>query len=129
MIHPDVPYTSHNSSMCFEAELGEEYLNELISFASHFLLTETAAGSDPGLCIAVANKINNPIVGGICGAFASLSKMAINIILGVLLKVPMIFLTLGIGVTAVSHVLYGMLGGILAAFIVRRLKPRLANWE
>lgn len=81
------------------------------------------------LAIIFADKFENPIVGGICGAFTSLSKMFVNIILGVLLKVPMIFLTLGIGVTAVSHVLYGAAGGVLAVLIVKRLKPRLANWE
>jgi hypothetical protein len=76
-----------------------------------------------------ANKIENPVIGGICGAFASLSKMAVNIILGAILKVPTIFLTLGIGFTAVSHVLYGAAGGVLATFVVKRLRPRLLNWE
>lgn len=81
------------------------------------------------LALFFADKFENPIVGGICGAFASLSKMFVNIVLGVLLKVPLIFLTLGIGVTTISHVLYGAAGGFLAMLIVRRLKPRLSNWE
>lgn len=59
LIHPDVPYTSHNSSMCFEAEIGSEYIDQVISFASHFLSVESAAGSDPGLCIVDVNKINS----------------------------------------------------------------------
>lgn len=81
------------------------------------------------LSLFFANKFENPIVGGICGALASLSKMFVNIIVGIILKVPLIFLTLGIGFTAVSHVLYGAAGGIIAMYIVKRLKPRLINWE
>lgn len=58
-LHPDVPYTSHNSSMCFEAELKEEYFDDLISFASDFLSNESAKESDPGLCIVSADKITD----------------------------------------------------------------------
>lgn len=56
-IHPDVPYTSHNSSMCFEADINEVYLKELINFACDFLEKESAEGSDPGLCVAMQDKI------------------------------------------------------------------------
>ncbi len=56
-IHPDIPYTSHNSSMCFIADIGESNLNEVILFAEEFLNIESAAGSDPGLCIAEIQKI------------------------------------------------------------------------
>jgi hypothetical protein len=60
LVHPDVPYTSHNSSMCFSASIHESGLEPLISYASRFLEEESAEGSDPGLCIAVANKVSNP---------------------------------------------------------------------
>ncbi|MCR4419620.1 MAG: hypothetical protein QHH27_09645 [Clostridia bacterium] len=56
-VHPDVPYTSHNSSMCFVSELKEEYLGDLIELAGDFLAKESAEGSDPGLCVAVAGRI------------------------------------------------------------------------
>lgn len=59
-IHPDVPYTSHNSSMCFEADINELCLNKLIDYASDFLEKESAEGSDPGLCVAVRDKILEP---------------------------------------------------------------------
>ncbi|MDV3426836.1 MAG: hypothetical protein LIR50_06550 [Bacillota bacterium] len=61
-IHPDVPYTSHNSSMCFEADIDENYLNDIISFSSDFLKNESAEGSDPGLCVAVVDKLTEPEV-------------------------------------------------------------------
>lgn len=60
LVHPDVPYTSHNSSMCFEADIEEAYLNELTDYACKFLEKESAEGSDPGLCIAVRDKIAEP---------------------------------------------------------------------
>lgn len=60
LVHPDIPYTSHNSSMCFAAELGESYLDGLINFASDFLSRECAEGSDPGLCIAVPERLSKP---------------------------------------------------------------------
>lgn len=57
LIHPDVPYTSHNSSMCFEADINELCLEKLIDYACDFLQKESAEGSDPGLCVAIQDKI------------------------------------------------------------------------
>lgn len=59
-LHSDIPYTSHNSSMCFPAELAEQHLSTLIDFASDFLARESAEGSDPGLCVACVNQIKDP---------------------------------------------------------------------
>ncbi|WP_423801898.1 hypothetical protein [Neobacillus sp. SAB-20_R2A] len=58
LIHPDVPYTSHNSSMCFTAELADGCLESVIEGAIHVLETESAEGSDPGLCIFVPERIS-----------------------------------------------------------------------
>jgi len=60
LVHPDIPYTSHNSSMCFTATMKEEHLDSLTQFASGFLVGESAEGSDPGLCIAVAERMQKP---------------------------------------------------------------------
>lgn len=59
LIHPDIPYTSHNSSMCFTAELQEDKLEAFIEAAAEVLRTTSAPGSDPGLCVAVGDSINN----------------------------------------------------------------------
>ncbi|KNZ40394.1 hypothetical protein [Acetobacterium bakii] len=50
-IHPDIPYTSHNSSMCFYGEAPDHSLSTIIDLASHHLDTVAAEGSDPGLCV------------------------------------------------------------------------------
>lgn len=50
--HEAIPYTSHNSSMCFAAEIAENEWDELIRFSRNFLRQNSAPGSDPGLCVA-----------------------------------------------------------------------------
>lgn len=57
LVHPDVPYTSHNSSMCFTADLHSDYLKETIEAAIKILETESAEGSDPGLCVFVPERL------------------------------------------------------------------------
>ncbi|HOP39873.1 MAG TPA: hypothetical protein PLI53_02405, partial [Geobacteraceae bacterium] len=59
-VHPEIPYTSHNSSMCFIAEMDAAHLGALTEYASEFLAGESAEGSDPGLCIAVAERLARP---------------------------------------------------------------------
>ncbi|MEQ8200336.1 MAG: hypothetical protein ABRQ24_02820 [Syntrophomonadaceae bacterium] len=60
LVHPDVPYTSHNSAMCFAADIEEEALDEVIAYGSSFLEKERAAGSDPGLCLVIPERLTNP---------------------------------------------------------------------
>lgn len=59
LIHPDIPYTSHNSSMCFSAELGEPYYEEFVSLAESFLAAASAPGSDPGLCVVKTAELSD----------------------------------------------------------------------
>jgi hypothetical protein len=59
-VHEDVPYTSHNSAMCFEADIAENILQDTISMAQQCLKEMSAPGSDPGLCVAVKKAIPDP---------------------------------------------------------------------
>jgi hypothetical protein len=52
-VHETIPYTSHNSSMCFSAVINDNNLSDVIQFTKEFLEKSSAQGSDPGLCIAV----------------------------------------------------------------------------
>ncbi|WP_042205096.1 ECF transporter S component [Paenibacillus durus] len=74
-------------------------------------------------------QMANPFVGVICGALASLSKLFISLLLGLLLQLPMGFLALGLGYTSLTHVAFGAAGGLVAVFLINRLKPRLVRWE
>jgi hypothetical protein len=60
LVHPDVPYTSHNSSMCFEADIDPCFLQPLINYAGEYLERESASGSDPGLCVTVLERLAEP---------------------------------------------------------------------
>ncbi len=60
LIHPDIPYTSHNSSMCFIARIRPEFLDSFTEYAQAFLLRESAPGSDPGLCIVDYDRLSDP---------------------------------------------------------------------
>lgn len=57
LIHPDIPYTSHNSAMCFPAEIGQEMLEIITRYCCATLAAESAPGSDPGLCIVVPERL------------------------------------------------------------------------
>ena len=48
-IHEDIPYTSHNSSMCCTAEATD--LEAFTEFCENYLEENSAEGSDPGLCV------------------------------------------------------------------------------
>ena len=51
-VHKDIPYTSHNSAMCFEIELDQEtFFPRLMDHMIHSLETRSMDGSDPGLCV------------------------------------------------------------------------------
>ena len=45
--------------MCFGLETTESSLEKIIEFGENFLSANSAPGSDPGLCLAVLNKLKN----------------------------------------------------------------------
>ena len=51
-VHDRIPYTSHNSSMCFAARVPEANYGQVVEESARFLRTMGAPGSDPGLCVA-----------------------------------------------------------------------------
>jgi hypothetical protein len=51
-VHEDIPFTSHNSAMCFELELkNDTLLPRLMEHLVSCLETRSQQGSDPGLCV------------------------------------------------------------------------------
>ena len=58
--HPDVPYTSHNSAMCFIVETEKELLPEIEAEAVSFLKSRMSEGSDPGLCLLSEDELKDP---------------------------------------------------------------------
>ena len=60
LVHPDIAYTSHNSSMCFPAEVAADDLETAISRCAEWLTVESAEASDPGLCVVVVERLVHP---------------------------------------------------------------------
>ncbi|WP_134218948.1 MULTISPECIES: hypothetical protein [Pelotomaculum] len=82
------------------------------------------------LAILFLNKLESIWVGVIIGALISWSKLLASIVLGVMLDIPMVFLAMGFGYATLLHVVFGAAGGVLAAVLIKRLKPRLAaSWQ
>ena len=60
LVHPDIAYTSHNSAMCFPAEIAAGDLAVVTSRCETALQEESAEGSDPGLCIVALERLTRP---------------------------------------------------------------------
>ncbi len=56
-LHPDIAYTSHNSSMIFTANVNPDIYEELKETLTSYLEKESAEGSDPAICIGEISKI------------------------------------------------------------------------
>ncbi|MEJ2480051.1 MAG: hypothetical protein P8Y78_07700 [Acidihalobacter sp.] len=61
LVHPAVPYTSHNSSACLRLRPLDSELETLQAFCRDFLLRESAPGSDAGLCVATVSQIDSEV--------------------------------------------------------------------
>jgi hypothetical protein len=62
LVHPDIPYTSHNSAACIEASGHPEIAAELLERARSFLLDNFHSGANPGLCVCRGDAVPNPLV-------------------------------------------------------------------
>ncbi len=56
-VHRDIPYTSHNSSMCITAETDRDSFSDIVDVSGQFLKEGAAPGSDPGLCLAAGKDL------------------------------------------------------------------------
>ena len=60
-VHHSIPYTSHNSAMCFDGEIPQRrIIDDIIDLAIHYLNKDSAPTSDPGLCVVLLDEIKHP---------------------------------------------------------------------
>jgi hypothetical protein len=60
-VHPSVPYTSHNSVMCFAGEISQrKEIGNIIDLAISYLTRESAPEADPGLCVVFTDEVKYP---------------------------------------------------------------------
>jgi hypothetical protein len=62
LVHPDIPYTSHNSAACIDVRTAHDARERLIPACREFLLAESAPGSDAGLCVVDADSDAEEVV-------------------------------------------------------------------
>lgn len=60
-VHEEIPYTSHNSSACLNAEGADT--GAITAFCKRFLINNSAQGSDAGLCIAPWELVDERVAG------------------------------------------------------------------
>ncbi|MDF1542899.1 MAG: hypothetical protein RQ731_06085 [Anaerosomatales bacterium] len=61
LVHPDIPYTSHNSSACVVLDADDRgVVADLIELASRHLEHHMLPGSDPGLCVVTEEDAELP---------------------------------------------------------------------
>jgi len=52
LVHPDIPYTSHNSCACIEAVTTNGGMEKIVDRAKSFLVEHFHEDANPGLCVA-----------------------------------------------------------------------------
>jgi hypothetical protein len=62
LVHPDIPYTSHNSAACIEGAGRSEIAAKLLECARSFLLEHFHEGANPGLCVCRADGVPELLV-------------------------------------------------------------------
>jgi len=61
LVHPAIPYTSHNSSACLLVS-ARDGVEEIARFCAGVLLAESAPGSDAGLCLLRVDSVGPAVV-------------------------------------------------------------------
>ena len=63
-VHPSIPYTSHNSVMCFSGETTRKFIYKIKEICMDFIKKESAPKSDPGFCMVFPEELNalNPLI-------------------------------------------------------------------
>jgi tRNA(Ile2) C34 agmatinyltransferase TiaS len=56
-VHPDIPFTSHNSSACLLAEKITAPRDAISDLAQQFLVDHPNAGANPGLCVVEPSAV------------------------------------------------------------------------
>ena len=80
----------------------------------------------PGIVVdlilpVLGGRLDRLSVAVVVAAIANTTKLVTSYIVGVVLGIPAGYLALGLGIAATTHIVFGGLGGALAAELLRRL--------
>ena len=62
LVHPDVPYTTHNSSACLAVEGNGSDEADAFERVCSFVAENSPQGADPGVCMAAATAVTGSVV-------------------------------------------------------------------
>ena len=62
LVHPDVPYTSHNSAACVGFDGESSNPAALFAWLCGFVAGHSPEGADPGVCLADGARVNGRVV-------------------------------------------------------------------
>jgi ABC-type thiamin/hydroxymethylpyrimidine transport system permease subunit len=85
-----------------------------------FLYTALGASTDVTGYI-FRYRMDSIPVGILAGIAGNLAKMLVNFAINLAIGVPLVVVAVGAGISAISHVFFGALGGLLSAYLVARL--------
>ena len=97
------------------AGLGSESLLTWTKFAAAGLALDAATW-------AVGGDLTRLWAAALAGAAAHLAKLVMMTLVGLLLGLPLTVVAVGLGLTATTHALFGAIGGVLGALVLRALK-------
>ena len=118
------------------AIVGKPPAGTLIGLISGVLATFVISGSQgmfvgikylvPGivvdlLFVLLGGALDRYPVAMVVGAAANASKLAAAYLFGLVAGAPAGYLALGLGAASVSHIVFGALGGLIAAYVINRL--------
>jgi hypothetical protein len=62
-VHPDIPYTSHNSCAVIHVETnGNADIDTILATAQNMMLADFVEGSDPGIAVVRADQVSSPLI-------------------------------------------------------------------
>jgi hypothetical protein len=62
-VHPDIPYTSHNSCAVIHVKTnGNADIDKIFAIAQNVMLADFIEGSDPGIAVARADQVAAPLI-------------------------------------------------------------------
>jgi hypothetical protein len=62
LVHPDIPFTSHNSCAVIHVDASEVELDRVFDVAKSVVLGDFIVGSDPGLAVASLGQVSSAVV-------------------------------------------------------------------
>lgn len=69
----------------------------------------------------IRERFSDPVLGTFAGAFANLAKLLTSFVVTLAMGIPASFIAIGLGPSAISHTVFGAIGGFIGALVLRRL--------